>query len=154
MVLLAAAQLARCYTTLTIDYLNLADYAQGRAPMPYQGRMLLMPLLRWAQGSRALLHYSVGRTGSFRDPSHTVLTLLALVCLLFCCWLCTLWYLRASPSQAMPWLPAALLLMICAVQYVLHSQNVLYPYDMLSMAFFTLGCYLIYVRQAWCWCFP
>jgi hypothetical protein len=149
LVVLAAAQFARCYTTLTIFYLDLSAYANGTGPMPYQGRLLMRYPLRWAQHSDFLARHTIGREGAFRSPDALLITFVAFACMCFTCWLVTVFYMAASQRQNFAWLPAWLLLAICAVQYILHSQNVMYPYDLPSMALFTLGLYLIYTERVW-----
>lgn len=149
LVVLAAAQFARCYTTLTIFYLDLTAYANGTGPMPYQGRLLMMLPLRWAQRSRFLLLHTAGSQGAFRTPNSALITFVAFVSVCLACWLVTVFYLRVSQRRAFPWMPASLLLVLCAVMYILHSQNVMYPYDLPSLLFFTLGLYLIYTERVW-----
>jgi hypothetical protein len=148
-VVLASAQFARCYGTLTINYLNLANYAHGTAPMPYQGRLLMMLPLRWAQNNARLLRFTAGREGAFRAPDILLITAFAFASLLLSCYFVTQWYRHLSPRQRFPWLPSALLLVIVSVQYILHSQNVMYPYDLPSMLLFTLSLYLIYTERTW-----
>jgi hypothetical protein len=148
-VVLAAAQFAKCYSTLTIDYLNLTGYAHGTDAMPYQGRLLMTGPLLWAQNNPRLIRYTAGREGAFRSPDILLITIVAFCSLLLTCYFVTQWYKHVSQRQRFPWLPSALLLVIVAVQYILHSQNVMYPYDLPSMLFFTMGMYLIYTERAW-----
>jgi hypothetical protein len=146
---LAAAQFARCYGTLTINYLNLAAYGQGLERMPFQGRMLLMYPMRWAEQSHFLIHLTNGREGALRSPGMALITLMAFVCTFLVGLLLRQFYGKASQRRNFEWIPAALFLMVCAVQYILHLQNVLFPYDMLSLLLFNLGLYLIYTDRSW-----
>lgn len=146
---LAAAQFARCYITLTSSHLDLALFAAGRERMPFQGRMLMMYPLRWAEQSNLLVRLTNGRAGALRSPDMLVLTLTAFVCMGLTCWLVTLFYLRASRRRELAWMPAALLLVICAVQYILHVQGGMYPYDTMSLLLFNVSLYLIYTKRSW-----
>jgi hypothetical protein len=146
---MACAQFARCYGTLCESYINLRDYSYGLAHMPYQGRMLMMYPLRWAGGNEFLVRHTAWRSGSLRSPEMAMITLGVFVSLCLTCLFTTLLYLKASRRRVLPWMPAALLPGVAAVQYILHLQNVLFPYDLPSLMFFTLGVYLIYTRRVW-----
>jgi hypothetical protein len=148
-IVFAAAQFARSYITLTSSHLDLALYAAGKERMPFQGRMLMMYPLRWAEHNQFLVRMTNWRAGALRSPSMLVLTLTAFVCVALTCWLVTRFYLKVSQRRGLVWMPAALLLVICAVQYILHVQGGMYPYDMVSLLLFNVSMYLIYTERSW-----
>jgi len=148
-VVLASAQFARCYGTLTEEHISLPAYARGSANMPFQGRMLMMFPLRWAGQSAWLTRHTAWRSGALRSPEMAVVTLIVFLNMCLACWFATLLYLRASQRKTLAWMPAALVLAISSVQYILHLQNVLFPYDVPSLMLFTLGVYLIYTGRVW-----
>jgi hypothetical protein len=146
---LAAAQFARCYVSMNLNYLDLTKYAHGLERMPFQGRMLMMYPLRWAEQSRPLARITAGREGALKSPELALLTLIAFVCICLTGLLLTSLYMKTSRQRRLLWLPAAFFMLVCTVQYIVHIQNVLYPYDMLSLFFFTLGLYLIFTGHIW-----
>ena len=147
--LLAAAEFARCYTTLTYSYVDLTDYANGLARMPFQGRMLMMYPLRWAEHSQFLIRFTAGREGALRSPALALLTVFAFVCICLTGVLLTALYLQISRRRIFVWLPFAFLLVIATVQYIVHVQNSIYPYDMTGLFLFNLGLYFIYTHRSW-----
>jgi hypothetical protein len=147
---MASAQFVRCYLIQTYKFLDLTQYAAGTERMPFQGRMLMMYPLRWAEHS-ALVHRWTGGAGSlFNSPENLVVGVVGFASVLIAGVMVTLLYRRISPTRAFEWLPFALLLVFLASNYLLHAPLViLYPYDLPSVAFFTAGVYLIYTRRFW-----
>jgi hypothetical protein len=128
------------------SYLRLPKYAAGTERMPFQGRMLMMWPLRWAENSPWLQHWTAGRSG-MKTPELLVIVLTSLLSVTVCGVLVTLLYRRTSSEQKLLYLPYALLLVMCIFNYCLIPYS--FPYDFLSMGFFTLGVYLIYTRRFW-----
>jgi Gpi18-like mannosyltransferase len=147
---LASVHFARCYVMLTGSWINLDKYAAGTERMPFQGRMLMMWPLRWAEHNASVVRFSSHHEGAMKDPNRLVICIVALVCLIATGYIVTRLYEQASSLRLFPWLPYVLLLAISYVQYILHcEQNFLYPYDLLSLLFFTSGIWLIYNRRFW-----
>src|ERR1700679_1481603 len=147
---LASTHFARCYVIMTGSWINLDSYAAGTEKMPFQGRMLMMWPLRWAEHSAALVRLSSHHEGPMKGPNRLVICVVPLLCLVATGYIVTRLYDQMSTLRLFPWLPYVLLLAISYVQYILQcEQNFLYPYDMLSLLFFTAGIWLIYNRQFW-----
>lgn len=147
---LASAHFARCYVSLTGYWINLDTYAAGVEKMPFQGRMLMMFPLRWAEHSARLVRFASHHAGPMHTPDLIVVSTVALFCMAATGLLVTRWYRQVSGMRLFPWLPYTLLLTISYFNYILHcEQNFLYPYDLLSLWFFTTGVWLIYTRRFW-----
>ena len=132
-----------------IPYINLHDWAHGRAGLPYQRRDLLAPLLRAAEqnpsiGRRVAAQHGLG---IFADPDNYPLFVINLASILLSGLLVTLLYRRASKGPLW-WLPASLLLVFLVFSISLRWEHrYLFPYDLLSMFFFTLG--LVLIDRGW-----
>lgn len=147
---LATIHFARCYVMLAQFYITLGDYAAGTAKMPFQGRMLMMWPMRWAERNVALERFASHRVGALKTPDFIVVTAVAIAALAATGFVLMKLYRQASRLQLFPWMPYTLLLMIAFFEYILHSeQNFLYSYDLLSLLFFTTGIWLIYTRRFW-----
>ena len=145
---LATIHFARCYVMLTGYWIHLDTYAAGVEKMPFQGRMLMMWPLRWAERSGLLVRFTAHRLGALKSPELLVMTATAIVSLGATGWIVNRMYRETSRRRLFPWLPYALLLAIAFVQFILHSeQNFLYPYDLPSLLFFTAGAWLIYDKR-------
>ncbi len=148
---LATVNFVRYYIVSLMSYLSLRRYALGTERMPFQGRMLLMWPLRWAGDSALLRRMGSGRTGALRQPELAALNVIGLVAVFAAALLVTRMYRLASKRGDLPYLPWALMIVVCSYNYTGHlEQNFLFPYDLASLAFFTAGIYLIYTRRfAW-----
>jgi hypothetical protein len=148
--LMASVQFIRCYIIQTYKFLDLPQYAAGLERMPFQGRMLMMFPLRWAQHSPLLLRLTSGPAPLFSSPDDLVISVIGFLSVLITGVLITKLYRRVSPDALFPWMPYALMLVFLASNYLLHSPLIiLYPYDLPSVAFFTAGVYCIYTRRFW-----
>ena len=144
--LLAATKLvAEAYLAIN-SYLSLPKYAAGIERMPFQGRMLMMWPMQWAENSSWLQHWTNGRPG-MKTPELFVIALTALLSLTATGVLVTLMFRRIPSAQRLPYMPYATLLVICIFNFCLIPYS--FPYDLPSLAFFTLGVYLIYTRRFW-----
>ena len=147
---MASAELVRCYLIQGYKFLDLTQYAAGTERMPFQGRMLMMYAVRWAQHSALVHRWTGGPKSLFNSPENLVIGVTGFASVLIAGVLVTLLYRRISSRRAFEWMPFALLLVMLASNYLLHAPFViLYPYDLPSMAFFTAGVYLIYTRRFW-----
>jgi hypothetical protein len=147
---LASVHFARCYVTLTGYWINLSTYAAGMEKMPFQGRMLMMFPLRWAEHNGRIVRFASHQHGAMQTPDLIVTSVVALFGLVGTGVIVTHMYREVSRLRLFGWLPYALLLAIAFFNYVLHcEQNFLYPYDLLSLLFFTAGVWLIYARRFW-----
>lgn len=153
MLVMATLHFARCYIVFCGYWIQLPVYAAGQAKMPFQKRMLMMPVLRWAERNRALQNFCAHHV-LINTPDLLVMWIVAAVCMLATAGMVIWLYLRASRIRAFWWMPWAMLLLVSFVQYILRSDlNYLYPYDLPSLVFFTAGLALIYARRYW-WLVP
>lgn len=147
-------QFVGCYLFNTFQYINIERFTHGHERLPFQTRLLLAPLFRWAERTPWMVHYAsrLAMNGYFFPhgigTARVVEFYLDIPCLLIAGWVAVRIYRASSRRQLLGWLVYPLFLAICAVSYILHTvQNFRYVYDLPSLAFFSLGLYLIYFRK-------
>jgi hypothetical protein len=134
----------------TTPYIDLSQWLSGHERLPFQKRALLIPLLRAFDHSPAVQHFAKTRSFVLAQPVKIGLVVIDFLSLLGCGFLATRIYDRATHSGRLRWAPSALMLVL----YVFtagfrYESNFIFPYDMLSMFFFTLGIYLIQRNKIW-----
>ena len=151
LLLLACIHCARSVFLVNISLLDLPGYEQGTERMPFQGRVALMPVLRWAHGSHAMQHAAAFFDRSLRNTPHMqnppepyspeklavmLIAVLSTVTMTFA----AVWYGRRRLGDLW-WLPGVIVLATlyttCAARYEMEFW---YPYDFLHFALFGLAC--------------
>lgn len=152
--LLMTVQFVGCYLFLTHPYINLDRFGQGYERLPFQTRLLIAPLFRWAEHNAFMIRYAsdLSMNGYFFPhgvgPGGVIQFYIDLPCVLIAGWVAVQIYRSASRSQWLVWLVYPLFLVLCTITYILHVvQNYRFVYDMPSLMFFALGLYLIYFRK-------
>ena len=145
---LAGFYLVRLHLLNTVAYLNLDRYVAGAERLPYQERVLPMLYLRAAERVPLPMALLRGRHGIFAHPALIWLFVLDLLALATTASFTVRLYRRAAPEGRYVWLVFPVLLFAASWTFLLHSESNLYfPYDLPSLAFFTVGLYAIYMRQ-------
>jgi hypothetical protein len=155
---LATVQFVWCYLWIARPYVSNLLYEQGRERMPFQGRVLMMLPMRWANHSSVITSIAMplGRS-HFWFPTRVAPEVLAqaaidVLCLLLTGWLTTKIYQASSSRQLLTQMIYPLFLVVCGATYVMHTvQNFRFVYDLPSLAFFTTAMYLMYFRKNWGW---
>jgi hypothetical protein len=125
---------------VNLSYLDLPRYIAGHDHLPFQRRLLMIPFLRWAQGSH-LLQQGAARYGKFVNL-YEPMTAAKLACMLLGVVLLIalgLLTVRLSPRLGIRhrWLVWALMLVILYASYAARSEQALwYPYDIPHLALF------------------
>ena len=152
---LMTVQFVGCYLFLSSPYINIPRFTHGYERLPFQTRLLLAPLFAWAEHSAWMVHYAshLAMNGYFFPngigPAEVLEFYLDIPCLLIAGWVAVKIYRASSRRQLLGWLVYPLFLMLCTVSYILHTiQNYRFFYDMPSLAFFSVGLYLIYFRRS------
>lgn len=155
---LATIQLVGCYIFLEFPYLDVYRWEYGYERLPFQTRLLLAPLYRWVHNSPFWINYSTRlsyNTYFFPrgiSPEQSFEFYFDVVCLLIAGWVAVRIYQAASQRQALRVLVYPVFLLLCYFSYILHTvQNFAFVYDMPSLAFFSVGVYLIYFRKNPLW---
>lgn len=153
---LFAIQLVRShFFTNESNGMDWSKYAAGTASMPYQGRVGMVPVLRWAEKNssmvRAANHYNgMMRAGAkYQEPVTVEKFVSMLVALLaaFALLGFTVWYGRREASGPW-WLPAVFLLEMITVMLAVRSEHTAWtPYDLPHAALF--GIAVICAYQGW-----
>lgn len=155
---LATIQLVWAYHSRVPSYLRLDAYESGMERTPFQGRILMMLVLRWAHQSAFLnklaniLSTSTPIYRSHIRPEALVLTAMDTVGIVLAGWAATRIYEAASERRLLTAYVYPLVLVFCATTYVLLPlQSFRFYYDLPSLGFFSLGLYLIYLRRHPLW---
>jgi hypothetical protein len=136
----------------------LDRYENGLEVTPCQTRVLMMWLLRWAHHSSFLIRLAdlCSRfTPVYRShivPETFVLAITDTAGVMLAGWVATRIYDAASDRRLLTPFIYPLVLIFCAVTYVLvalHPRS--FYYDLPSLGFFALGLYLIYFRKHPLW---
>ncbi len=152
--ILATIQLVWAYHSRVPSYLHLQRYENGLEVMPCQARVLMMLLLRWAHRNPFLVYLAdlfSRSTPIYRShitPETFVFAITDTFGIALAGWVATRIYDAASERRLLTAYVYPLVLVFCAVTYVLVS---LHPrrfyYDLPSLGFFAVGLYLIYFRK-------
>lgn len=152
---LMTVQFVGSYLFHTSPYIHIQRFTHGYERLPFQTRLLLAPLFRWANHSAFMVHYAshLAMNGYFFrggiGPSEVLEFWLDIPCVLVAGWVTVRLYQAASRRQLLTWLVYPLFLVLCAVSYILHTiQSYRFVYDMPSLACFAVGLYLIYFRKS------
>lgn len=152
---LMTVQFVGCYLFLSFPYIDIPRFTHGYERLPFQTRLLLAPLFRWAEHSAFMVHYAshLAMNGYFFPqgigPAEVVEFYLDIPCVLIAGWVAVQIYRASSRRQLLGWLVYPLFLVLCTLSYILHTiQNFRFVYDMPSLAFFAVGLYLIYFRKS------
>ena len=155
---LATIQLVWAYHSRVPPYLHLDRYENGLEVTPCQTRVLMMWLLRWAHHNPSLIHLAdlVSRfTPIYRShitPETFILAITDTAGIVLAGWVATRIYNAASERCLLNAYVYPLVLVFCAISYVLVSlQPRSFYYDLPSLGFFAVGLYLIYFRKHPLW---
>ncbi len=153
--LLATIQCVRADFLVNETFLDWRKYALGQAPLPYQGRVGMMPILRWAGDSAgmrsAAARYAITVTIGTQhlDPITTekFTSMLAGLVSLGAMMLTGAWWSRRRGLRPW-WLVDALVLVIAAATLTMRATtNYWYAYDLPHAALFGIG--VIFALEGW-----
>ena len=143
----ATLQFIRFYTISTTFYLDLPAYLSGHERLPFQERVLPVFLIRFFYRLLSLTH-TAGHTAGAFTVDRAPLYLISLVSIFIAGFFVQKLYGLLSESGALTFLVYPIFLFTMMWTYSIHTEaNYSYPYDMLSVAFFSAGLYFIYARQ-------
>lgn len=153
--LLMTVQFVGCYLFLGHPYIDFFRFSHGYERLPFQTRLLLAPLFGWALHSPLLLRWaSRWSTDNYFFPRGIgpggILELwIDIPCVFIAGWVTTRIYQAATRRGLLAWAVYPFFLVLCVVTYSLHAvQNFRFLYDLPSLAFFSVGLYLIYFRKS------
>ncbi len=151
---LATFQIVCYYIRNVPSYMRLMPYENGGDHMPFQGRMLMMFLLRWAHGNSgwSALAACSKRFAPWLLPRSIPEAVLQVVvdtaCIIITGTIATRIYQASSKERLFTLWVYPMVLVMCVSAYILHTtQNLRFYYDLPSMMFFSVGLYLIYFRR-------
>lgn len=151
---LATIQLVWAYHSRVPAYLRLDAYENGFERTPFQSRILMMLVLRWAHHNPFLIKLAEilsTSTPIYRShirPEAFVLAAMDTMGVVLAGWVATRIYEAASERRLLTAYVYPLVLVFCATSYVLLPlQSFRFYYDLPSLGFFSVGLYLIYFRK-------
>jgi hypothetical protein len=125
---------------VNLSYLKLDDYAAGRSPQPFQGRLLMVPFVRWTQASHflqaAALRYAKN-LNQYEPMSAAKLACMLLGIVMLCA--LGLVSLRSARKLGLrrDWLLWAMILVVLYASYAARFEQALwYPYDLPHLVLF------------------
>ena len=143
----ATLQFVRFYVRNSVFYLNMPAYLAGKERLPFQERVLPILFLRPMFNSPKFL-------GLFTHPNSVATAqtapfyALSIFSLLASAFLTQMLYRKVSCRHTLAPFVFPLFLLCVIWTYCLRNEaNFAYPYDLLSLAFFTAGLYCIYERH-------
>ncbi|MHB8389621.1 MAG: hypothetical protein ACYDBH_08570 [Acidobacteriaceae bacterium] len=155
---LATIQLVWAYHSRLPSYLRLDAYENGLERTPFQSRILMMLVLRWAHHNPFLikiaeiLSTSTPIYRSHIQPEAFVLATMDTMGVVLAGWVATRIYEAASERRLLTAYVYPLVLVFCATSYILLPlQPFRFYYDLPSLGFFSVGLYLIYFRKNPLW---
>ncbi len=155
LLMLATIHCGRSIFYDNLGYVDLQKYAHGEERNPFQSRVTLMPLMRWAHTSRlaaSLINYDKDTHGEAHlvlephTPERAVAETTGILCLLIMVSVLIGWgWFRFG---ALWWAPAALLIAMMEVSYAArYEQSIWWPYDLPHYLFFGLAFYFLVQKR-------
>lgn len=143
----AGLQFIRFYARSTDFYLRVPAYLSGHERMPFQERVLPVFLLRAIYKSSWLMH-QLSHANGVIPWSRAPFFLVSLVAFAVAAVFTQLLYRAVSQRRSLGLLVFPIFLFTVMWTYTIHVEaNFSYPYDMISLAVFTMGLLFIYKRQ-------
>jgi hypothetical protein len=143
----ATLQFIRFYAVTTTFYLSLPAYLTGHERMPFQERVLPIVFMRLFYRALIVTHFSAHLHGAFtldKAPFYII----SLISIAIAGYFTQKLYELVSARSALRFFVYPIFLFGMMWTYSIHMEaNYSYPYDMLSVAFFSAGLYYIYSRQ-------
>ncbi len=159
-VLLLALASYHCAQSIFYDnvsYIDLVAYENGTGEMPFQGRVSMMPVLKWAHGSAWMnrlgsdLAYKEGNPVPVLlepfSPEKVASFAVGAACLFSMVWMTGRFGWQRF--RDLWWLPPALFLAVLYASYAARADtNLWYPYDLPHAALFTAAL-LALLAESW-----
>ncbi len=145
--LFATLQFLRYYVVSTKFYLSMPRYMSGHERLPFQERVLPI-FLMWPVMQSSRLMASLAHHEGASTPGLAPFYFVSLLGFTLAGFFCIKLYRAVTTTGTLQILVYPIFLVIAMWTYVVHlDADFSYPYDMLSLAFFTAGLYFIYTRR-------
>lgn len=151
LMILASICIGRAAVSQNVNYIDLQRYAHLEEKQPFQGRILMVPVIRAAGENRHFLRlYSVLFRKTVDTPEDLAVMLVDCLCLLLMLPLTVALRRALRPRERTSWLAPAMMLLIVAFTYVVrYEQRFTMPYDFPAVLFYSLGLLAILRRNGW-----
>ena len=128
--------------------MSIKRYLAGTERLPYQRRLLVMAVIRGARDLNPYRALENRMSGHIVAPGLFSYFLVDLVSLAVAAWFCQKFYRKTAPiGPSAPFLLAIFLFTMAWTYLIAPEGSVFYPYDLASVAFFTVGLYFVYTRR-------
>jgi hypothetical protein len=145
---LSMLQVCSFYLVYMEPYLNYANYMSGHERNPFQQRILPVPLLWALLHTPPLVWFFVHLKGLFLPVERGAAFILSFTAMSVAGYFTMKLHDAVSPRRSLPLVVYLAFLYTAMSSYVILVQmHFFYPYDTLSLAFFTAGIYFIYTRK-------
>lgn len=156
---LASVHCTRSIFFANVSLLNLPSYAAGTESMPFQGRIGMIPVVRWAPTNRFMIKAAAFMDASLRKTPHYAIppervTPEKLACIaigiasVLVMTFSTTWFSQRRFPRVW-WLGGVFVLLILYTTYAARAEvNFWYPYDLPHFAIFGGACIAI-LEGAW-----
>jgi hypothetical protein len=136
------------YSGLVHPYLYMPWYLRGHERMPFQARELVRYPLMLASHSGFLQRVASGHK-VVNTPELLMLEIISCISLLLAGWASVKIYRFAAPQGRVPYLPWAILVILCLFD-LFCSASYAFPYDLPAVMFLGWGTYFVLTRKfAW-----
>jgi hypothetical protein len=155
LLVLASAHCARAifFANTNAIVMQMTAYEHGQDQLPFQGRVLMEPAMRWAHQNHAMQRISdrLNDNKLVAEPSTPEKVLSILMGCVAVCLLGLLANIAARPvAGPLWWLPWTIVLAILYTSYAARvEQAYWYPYDLPEFCLFGLGTIFAMRRQFW-----
>ncbi len=148
MVVVASIYFVQMYSGLVHQYLSIPWYLRGQERMPFQARELVRYPLMLASHSHLLQRIASGHQ-VVNSPEMLMLEIVSCISLLLAGWASVKIYRFAAPHGRVPYLPWAILVILCLFD-LFCSASYAFPYDLPAVMFLGWGTYFVLTRNfAW-----
>lgn len=151
MMILAALCIGRASVSQNVNYIDLQRYAHLEEKQPFQGRILMVPVIRAAGSNKYFLRlYGELFQKTVDTPEDLAVMLIDCLCLLLMLPLTVALRRAFLPQEEAAWLAPLMMLLIVAFTYVVrYEQRFTMPYDFPAILFYSLGLLAILRRNGW-----
>jgi hypothetical protein len=130
-------------------HLDLTKYGDGLEQAPYQQRVLMVPVERWAEHSSFIRHLASRHpSGALQDPGYWPIEFIGVAALLLTGLVACRLYRLCSRRRRLEAIVFPVVLVVTLLTFENFTGNsTIYPYDLPSMFFFTLALLLAMQRR-------
>lgn len=145
-----AIMIGRAAVTQNAPAWSMESYTRGELQLPFQGRYLMVWVMRWASASPLMGKLAGMLRNSTNGPLELAIQGVDSLCMIALGWVVLKLRKEFQPRPMFDWLAPVLMLWVVAFTYVVrYEQRIFLPYDFLSILFFNLGLLAVLQWRMW-----